>query len=585
MYETFGNGGATTELRHVKPVRGPGEGEGGQDQTTRDWFRPSPPYKTVEWSMRNNTNYMETGVLTGLQAVSQNPEIIVENFYKKSRNAIEAGRKDAPYAFIIPAGQPDMTRAALVVNLLRMQGIEVGQTTAAATLKEGTFPAGSFIVKRDQPYGRLAKILLEKQTFPDNKLRTYDDSAWTMGMMAHVKVTPSADLKALEIATTPVEQDKPQGSIGAAAAPAYAVLDQGSINLATLRFRLKGVPIRIAEQAFTSGGQKVPAGSFLVDGKSYAQLKDAVVPLGLTAVALTEKPTVASHEAALPRIAVYSTWGSTQNVGWVRYAFDQYETPYDLILKDDVKKGGLRARYDVIVVPSQGRSAKNIVFDIPMTGKPLPYTKTAESPNLGAYGSSPDIRGGMGLVGLEELRKFVNEGGTLITLGESSTVPAEFGLAPDVEATRASKAFYAPGPIVNAKVLKPANPIFYGYTEPTVSVRWATTAMLSLPIRQQNNVLMSFPGGDKAVLSGLMVGASEVKDRPAIVDLPVGQGQVLMFMTNPIYRWQNFGEYRMLYNALFSYKDLRTGLGGPPTIPPDEPEKAAPDDDDHKPAN
>jgi len=581
MYETFGNGGATTELRHVKAVAGPGQSENDNDQTKRDWFRPDPPYKTVEWSMRNNTNYMETGVLTGMTAVAENPQLIVENFYRKSRNSIESGRKDAPYAFLIPGDQADMTRAALVVNLLRTQGIEVGRTTAEVTLKEGKFPAGSFVVKRDQPYGRLAKILLEKQTFPDNKLRTYDDSAWSMGMMAHVKVTPSADLKALDVATTPIDRDVVTGAIGASGAPAYAVLDNGSINLATLRYRLKGEPIRIAEAAFKAAGKDIPAGSFIVDGKAYEKLKAAVVPLGLTAVSLIDKPSAATHEAALPRLALYSTWGSTQNVGWVRYAFDQYETPYDLIFKDEVRKGSLRARYDVIVVPSQGRSTKNFVFDIPMIGKPLPYTKTAEYPTQGAYGSSPDIRGGLGLEGVAELRKFVEAGGTLITLGDSSAVPGEFGIAPEVEVTRTSKAFYAPGPIVTAKIVKPANPVFYGYIEPTTTVRWASTALLSLPIRDQNDVLMNFPGGDKAVQSGLMVGASEVKDRPAIVDLPVGQGQVLMFMTNPIYRWQNFGEYRMLYNALFSYKHLRAGLGGPPVIPdPNAPEKKDDDKDD-----
>jgi hypothetical protein len=568
MYETFGNGGATTELRHVKPVHGPGQGEGGDnDQTTRDWFRPDPPYKVVEWSMRNNTNYMETGVLTGLTAVAENPRMIVENFYRKSRNSIEAGRTEAPYAFLIPGDQPDMTRVALVVNLLRMQGIEVGRTSADVTLAEGRFPAGSFVVKRDQPYGRLAKILLEKQTFPDAKLKTYDDSAWTMGLMAHVKVTPSADRKALDIAATPVDVDRPQGSIGAPGAVAYAVLDHGSVNFAPLRYRLKGEGVRIAEAGFKAGDTAIPAGSFLVDGKAYAKLKAAVIPLGLTAVALTERPTVASHEAALPRLAVYSTWGSTQNVGWVRYAFDQYETPYDLIFKDEVRRGDLRARYDVIVIPSQGRSSKNFVFDIPVTGKPLPYTRTAQYPTQGAYGSSPDIRGGLGLEGVAELRKFVEAGGTLITLGDSSAVPGEFGVTPDVEVTRASRAFYAPGPIVTAKIVKPANPIFYGYTDPTTTVRWATTALFSLPIRDQNDVLLSFPGGDKAVQSGLMVGASEIKDRPAIIDLPVGRGQVLMFATNPVYRWQNFGEYRMLYNALFSYKDLRQGLGGPPVLP------------------
>ena len=93
--------------------------------------------------------------------------------------------------------------------------------------------------------------------------------------------------------------------------------------------------------------------------------------------------------------------------------------------------------------------------------------------------------------------------------------------------------------------------------------------------------LMSFPGGDKAVQSGLMVGASDVKDRPAIVDLPLGAGQVLMFATNPVYRWQNFGEYRMLWNALFSYKTLRDGLGGPPTIPDPDAKK----DDEKKDAD
>ena len=568
MYETFGNGGATTELRHVSPVRGPGQGGGDDnDQTKRDWFRPSPPYKVVEWSMRNNTNFMETGVLTALTAVAQNPELIVENFYRKSRNSIEAGKKDAPYAFLIPGDQADMTRAALVVNLLRMQGIEVGRTTADVTLKEGKFPAGSFIVKRDQPYGRLAKILLEKQVFPDPKLRTYDDSAWSMGMMAHVKVTPSADLKALEVAATPVDKDVVTGSIDAAGAPQYAVLDTGSINLAPLRYRLKGEPVRIAEAAFKAGSVDVPAGSFIVDGKAYEALKAAVVPLGLRAVALKDKPAVATHEAATPRLAVYSTWGSTQNVGWVRYAFDQYETPYDLIFKDEVRKGGLRARYDVIVVPSQGRSTKNLVFDIPVTGKPLPYTKTPEFPTQGAYGASPDIRGGMGLEGVAELRKFVEQGGTLITLGDSSALPGDFGITPQVEVTRAGAGFYAPGPIVTARINKPANPIFYGYAGAETTVRWASTALLALPIRDQQNVLMSFPGGDKAVQSGLMVGAAQIKDRPAIVDLPVGQGQVLMFATNPVYRWQNFGEFRMLWNALFSYRDLRQGLGGAPVIP------------------
>jgi len=565
FYETFGNGGATTELRHVKPVPGAGEDYHLGDDTTREWYRPSPPYKTVEWSMRDNTNYMETALLTGLQLTSMFPSVILENFYKKSQNSIDAGRTQAPYAYVIPGDQPDMTRAARVVELLRLQGIEIGRATGAIKLKEGSYPAGSFIIKRNQPYGRLAKILLEKQDYPNTKppeptLKTYDDSGWTMGLMAHVKIVGSADLAALDIPVQPVDHYEAPGSIDASGAANYAVLDFGSVNFATLRYRLKDVAILVAEKSFTAGGHAIPAGSFIVPGSAYGRLKQAVEPLGLTAVGLSDKPDVPTHRVAMPRVAVYSTWGSTQNVGWVRYAFDQYETPYTLILKDEVKKGHLHSRFDVIIIPSQGRSAKGIVFDIPMHGKPLPYTKTAEFKFLGEYGSSPDIRGGMGLDGLDELRKFVEDGGTLITLGEASSVPGEFGITTDINVERPSKAFYAPGPIVTAKIIRPANPIFYGYTDETMPVRWATTAMLSVPLRDKPNVLMEFPGGPKNVLSGLMAGAEEVKHRPAVVDLQVGAGQVVLFATNPVYRWQNFGEYRMLYNALFNYKDLRLGI-------------------------
>jgi hypothetical protein len=557
MYETFGNGGATTMLRHIAPLPGEPKNPDRPDQTKREWFRPSPPYKEVEWSMRNNTNYMETAAISGLQLTSDFPEVVLQNFYKKSRNSIEAGKTEAPYAYIIPAGQDDMTRAAFVVNLLRLQGIEVGRATGEIKLKDGTFPAGSFVVKRDQPYGRLAKILLEKQDYPKGDLKSYDDTGWTMGLMAHTKVAETADLKALDLTVEPVDHFDVHGQIGAPAAPAYAVLDYGSANLATLRYKLKDTPIRIAEQAFKSGAQAVPAGSFIIEGKAYDKLKPQVEALGLRAVALTAEPTVPMHAAALPRMAVYSTWGATQNVGWVRYAFDQLQTPYDLIFKERVKKGGLRAAYDVIVIPSQGRTPKNLVFDIDMRGKPLPYTKTAQYKYLGAYGSSDDIRGGMGLDGVVELRKFVEAGGTLITMGDSSAMPPAFGLTPTIEVGKPTSKFYAPGPIVEAKVVKPQNPIFYGYADQDMTVRWATSSLLTVPLREKSEVLMEFPGGDKSVLSGVMRGADEIKDRPAIVDVPVGEGQVLMFATNPIYRWQNLGEFRMLYNALFNYKNLQ----------------------------
>jgi len=175
MYEVFGNGGATTMQRDLTGG-GPGGGGGG-GQTSREWYRPLPPYDSVLWSMRNNTNYAQTGVLLGLQLTSRFPEVVLDNFYRKSLHAVEKGREGPLYGYVLPSDQRDMTRVALLVNLLRTQGIEVGQATRSVEVGDSTYPVGSFVVKLDQPYGRLAKILLERQdNYPDESLRTYDDS-------------------------------------------------------------------------------------------------------------------------------------------------------------------------------------------------------------------------------------------------------------------------------------------------------------------------------------------------------------------------------------------------------------------------
>ena len=170
----------------------------------------------------------------------------------------------------------------------------------------------------------------------------------------------------------------------------------------------------------------------------------------------------------------------------------------------------------------------------------------------------------MGLEGALEFRRFVEAGGILITLGESSAFPAEYGITRTVEAARPSTQFYAPGPIVNADVLRPAHPIFYGYTEKTMPVRWANGPLLTLPrLDRAQQVLMQFPGGDNNVLSGLMKGAAEIRNRPAIADVPVGKGRVILFATNPCYRWQNFGEFRMLFNAIVNVKYTGDEQRGP----------------------
>ncbi|MCC7241030.1 MAG: hypothetical protein IT180_03830 [Acidobacteria bacterium] len=560
MYEVFNQGGANTKKARLQG-----------SQTTRQWYRPNPaPAGEVDWSIRNSINYAETGLLTALELTSQFPTMVVENFYKKSANGVAAGMDKPPHGFVLPAGQRDQTQVDRVVNLLRRQAVEVHRAPAEVKVKEGTFPAGSYIVKLNQPYGRLAKTLLEKQTYPDPQLNTYDDSAWTMPLANNIEVKTIEDKAILDSPATLLTEDvRTTGSLAGASGTAavYAVKHNGSLNLMTLRYRLKDVAIQAAKAPFKAGDDEYPAGSFLVPVSDRARRE--IEGQGLVAAALPAMPEGETIDVDLPRIAVYTTWASTEKVGWVRLAFDRFEIPFDLIHKDHVQPGAnLRSKYDVIIVPHQTQSGKAVVFEQPKLSKPLPYRKSDRFKSLGMYAETDDVRGGMGLEGVVEFQKFLDAGGLVMTFGVSSYFPAEFGLVRGVDSQRPATGFYAPGPYVQSEILQASHPIFYGYGgQKTLPVRWADGPLLQAgppagfeaaagATAERPQVLARFQGGEAGVLSGLMRGADQLRNRPMIVDAPSGKGRVLLFVNNPIYRWQTFGEHGLVFNALLFWNDL-----------------------------
>jgi hypothetical protein len=531
-------------------------GRGGSQP--REWYRglPVPPDAVANFSRRDNTNYMETAVLCALQLTSMFPNLVVENFHRKTQNSIDAGKAQPPYGYVIPVAR-DMTRVAALVNILRAQRIEVGRAVAAIKTDEGTFPAGSYVIKRDQPYGRLAKNLLERQTYPDANLATYDDSGWTMGLAMMTEVKEIKDKSILEARVTPVETAAARGKITGSGS-VLAVAHYGSTNMVAFRYRLKDMPMKVADKRFTAGGVEFPPGSFVVPAAAdVPRVRAAVEDLGLTAAAVPAAPDVPTHDADVPRIAIYSAWNATQEAGWVRFTFDRFGIAYDLIFKERLKRGSLRNDYDVIVMPTQ-TSTRQAIF-APPAEKPVPYMRSEKYKFLGMYGESPDVSGGMGGAGVEAFAKFLDAGGTLITMGEASRFPSELGFVRSVDASGSTSAqFYAPRPIVNAEILKPEHPVFYGYTDKIIPVKYLGGPLISVAAADQSTVLGRYVGGDAAVLSGLMRGADEIRDKPFALDVPggySGNGRVIMFATNPIYRWQNHGEFNMVFNALLNWND------------------------------
>ncbi len=538
-------------------------GRGGAQD--REWYRGLPIgfNDVATFTRRSNTNYMETGVLSALQLASMFPATVLENFYIKTRNSIEEGKTKAPFGFVIPV-QRDMTRVAEFINIMRLQRIEVGQATEPITIGTTTYPAGSLVIKRDQPYGRLAKNLIEKQQYPDARLQTYDDSGWSTGFAMNVDVVEIADSSILKARVTPVDKMLVKGSTTGTGSAGIAVAHLGSNNMVSFRYRLKDVAMQVAEKKFIVDGVEFPAGSFVVtDMSQAAAVRAAVTALGLKAGTLTSVPTVPMHNADVPRVAIYSQWSGTQNLGWYRLTFDEFGVPFDLIYKERVAKGKLREQYDVILIAEQNLS-RTTVMQAP-AARPQPYQKSDKYKFLGDYGETADMSGGFGQSGVDAFAAFLEGGGTIIAVGESARLPIEFGWARTVDKV-AVPGLTAQRPLVEGEITRPEHPVFYGYDKKTLPVKYVGGTPFKVGIADEGNVLARYVGGDKAVISGLMTGADSLKSRPFAVDVPnayKGMGRVIMFSNNPIYRWQNHGEFNMIFNSVINWNDA-----GAPVVPP-----------------
>jgi len=254
-------------------------------------------------------------------------------------------------------------------------------------------------------------------------------------------------------------------------------------------------------------------------------------------------------------VAIYSQWGGTQELGWYRHAFDQFGIPFDLIYKERVMKGNLKADYDVIVMAYQGINRQS-VMQAP-SARPVPYMKTDKYKFLGMYGESPDITGGFGQVGVDAFAAFLEGGGTLIAAHNAVRFPIEFGFARTVDTDQVA-GITAQRPLVQAEISKPDHPVFYGYGNKNFGVKYVSGPFLRVGMSDQENVLARYVGGDSSVISGLMTGADVLSQKAIAVDVPGarnGKGRVLLFANNPIYRWQNHGEFNMVFNSIINWND------------------------------
>jgi Zinc carboxypeptidase len=648
LYETFGNGGADTEERTLDP-----------EDYSRTWWRQNPPFPKTRWSQRNNNNYEQTGVLTSLHYFNENKRLFLKNFYLKAKRSVLKPSEEGPAAYVLPGDEPRGESQAALLHVLQKQGVEISRATSAFTVslpakkpkksakrdqskedakekeKEAPtsrdFPAGSYIVRMDQPYSRIADALLDYQYWsPDDPQKTpYDDTGWTFGELFGVQVTRVTDPKVLGASMERATEIRPPAGVQGEGA-IFAINNNAEPTLATLRYKLRDASIEAAEEPFEAGGKKFHRGSFIVRNVSRADFDRAANEAGLKAVALAAAPTVKTHAVRPARIAFVHTWLSTQTEGWWRMALDTLQVPYDYMSTQSVAKlDDLRAKYDVILFPPVGfaSSPTAIINGLPTAwGNPLPWKNTPETPNLvGKNDSTDDMRPGLGWQGVAHLQDFVAKGGLLLTATDTSRFALSIGLADGVSVANPQKMNIV-GSVLSTRLVDASSPIAYGYDEkvsaycdngPIFSLssiagarggrrRRLGTEMTSrptgrgtlsdpdfaigrpgveapeepssevwenppvtdeqkrngyrvIPEAQRARVILRYADKPDLLISGLLEGGEEIAQHPAVVDVPAGNGHVVIFSINPVYRGETRGTYALVLNAILNFDHLSAG--------------------------
>jgi hypothetical protein len=411
------------------------------------------------------------------------------------------------------------------------------------------------------------------------------------------------------------------------------VPNTGQTTLLTLLYKLKDATVQSADKPFDAEEHHFGAGSLLITNASDDQVNEALNDLALNATRLATAPTVASHAVTAPRIAFMHTWLATQTEGWWRYAFDNAGLPFDYIsTQTAAKNDDLRSKYDVIVFAPVGRaSTSDILNGIPSWNNAMPWEKSELTPNLGKLDSTADVRPGLGYDGLAHLRKFVEQGGLLITCEDTAQFATETGLAPGVSVAPVADARVV-GTVLNTVFVARENPIANGFdlNVPVISANgmafnvsntvgraggrvlmdpyaerptgrgsleendepqgrkiaeaeplekqqpWQPRKLNEeqmrnnptvIPAQLRPDVILRFADAKTLLLSGLLDKPGSIAEHAIVVDAHVGTGNVLLFANNPIYRGETIGNYALVFNAILNHDRLAHEPPAPPAPP------------------
>ena len=517
------------------------------------------PWPGGTWSLGDIVEYELSSMASILATAASNRAQILTFRNDLCRKEVEKGRSEAPYYFVLPKVQADPGELVALSDLLQLHGIEVDRLTEDTVVGGHHLNAGDLVVPMAQPYRAFVKEMLEAQSYPERHytpggelIRPYDITSWSlplhMGVQAVQVDTPS---KELEGRLEPITEGAQSGRFDVpedAATVALSAAENRSYKIAFAALA-KGVPVSRTTAAMTlpDGTVVLPAGTFLVAASGLSEISGlgGIEPLMFGGDFGDDV-----EELKMPRIALVETFFHDMDAGWTRYLFDTYGIGYRVLHPGDFDGADLARDFDVIVFPDAD-------VDVLTKGK----YKRGDRYVVNDY--PPQFREPISKKGLAQLTAFVQGGGTVVSWGDSTGLFTDGMAAPDAGKEEGDTVeipvrdisddlddVMVPGAFLAVDYL-PDHPLTWGMPEHGGAFsRGAPVLATSIPrLDTDRRVVAVYPERD-LLLSGYLAGEEELQNKPAVVWVRVGKGQLALFGIRPQFRGSTPATFKLVFNAL-----------------------------------
>ena len=520
------------------------------------------PWPGGWWRLRDIVDYELTLSLSLLRTASLYKEEFLLNTYRMNKRSVETVETGQPYAFVVPAVQPDPPTMLKMLDVLQMGGVEIHRAKKEFRAGNRVYPAGSFVILMAQPNKPFAWALLERQKYPDIREYAggppavpYDNAGWTLPLQMGVACEEIGKPFAAELEK--IDRTPSPDIVVPGEATPWLVFDcRTNASYAAVFALLKDkAEVHRSKGKIIGSGFEAAPGSFIVKNTPAVQkaLPALLEKLRLSVHPLAEADALPKSVLKNPRIGLYQSWWSSQDEGWTRYMFDDLGVPYTTLHNADFKapkagkakepaKVDLKARFDVIVFAGEP-------YDLIKTGKVDPASPWARwfSP------LPPEYEGGLEKEGIDNLKAFVEDGGILVTLNEACKLALKDFEPParDILDKADRTKFFCPMSILKISVDN-ATPLGYGMPETAAAVFSGSPALetwIPQTADWDRKVVASYPEED-LLLSGWIMGEETIARKAAVVDAPHKKGRVVLIGIACQSRAQSHGTYKFLLNSL-----------------------------------